>query len=87
MEDALGEWLRSLRKSVDALDEAILRLSRARIDLCREIGRVKGLMGLEVFDPAREKEVLSRASSEAERRILEVLIHECKRIQWEDRLG
>jgi len=83
----LGEGLTRLRRAVDALDEAILSLSRARMELCREIGRVKRELGLPVFDPEREREVLAKADGELGRAILEALMRECKRIQWEERRG
>jgi chorismate mutase/prephenate dehydratase len=50
--------LRNLRSQIDKLDLHILKLANERAGLAAEIGRVKDDHGTEVFNPAREEEVL-----------------------------
>src|SRR4051812_25620313 len=51
--------LRDLRSRIDKLDVQILDLINKRANLASEIGRVKNDQGDEIFNPAREEEVLS----------------------------
>jgi len=55
--------LDKLRREVDELDDAILDLLNRRAAKVIEIGRVKEREGGEVFDPARERQVLDRLAS------------------------
>ena len=50
--------LADLRKKIDALDDALVRLLNARAACALEIGRVKKEAGLPVYQPTREAEVL-----------------------------
>ena len=50
--------LRELRSRIDKLDLQILDLINKRASLAAEIGRVKNDQGEEIFNPAREEEVL-----------------------------
>ena len=51
--------LDELRRRIDALDEELVRLLSARAQCALEIGRVKKQAGMEVYQPAREAEVLA----------------------------
>lgn len=55
--------LEQLRKEIDEIDTRLLSLLSSRQRLAHEIGEVKRNLGLEVFDPAREQEVLRRLVS------------------------
>lgn len=50
--------LDSLRKEIDALDDALLRLLNERAGHVREIGKLKRAAGLEIYSPEREEQVL-----------------------------
>ena len=50
--------LKSIRANIDKLDLQILKLVNERASLASEIGRIKNDQGAEVFNPAREEEVL-----------------------------
>jgi chorismate mutase len=53
--------LDELRKKIDMLDHQLVELLNQRARLVEEVGRVKGKLGLEVYAPEREKEILELA--------------------------
>ncbi len=54
--------LEECRAAIDAADRQIVRLFEERMELCREVARVKLAQGLPVLDRSRENQVLdSRA--------------------------
>ncbi len=53
--------LASLRAEIDRIDKELVRLLNRRAEIASQIGGVKERQGLEVWSPAREEEVLSRA--------------------------
>ena len=55
--------LDKLRREVDQVDSAILDLLNQRAAKVVEIGRLKQQQGGEVFDPARERQILDRLTS------------------------
>jgi chorismate mutase / prephenate dehydratase len=59
-DDVSRELLRSHRSEIDRVDEQILDLLSRRMAAAGEIGRLKRALGLEIIDPAREREVLNR---------------------------
>ncbi len=52
----IQEW----RSRIDKVDEQLLRLLSVRAQLAIEIGRSKREEGVDLYDPAREKEVVRR---------------------------
>lgn len=52
--------LSELRRSIDNIDEELIRLIGERIRLATEIGRVKRSLGLSIIDRDREGEVITR---------------------------
>jgi len=56
---ALEKW----RKEIDAVDSEILSLLYQRQNTAAAIGKTKKELGLEIFDPDREKAVLEKLSS------------------------
>jgi chorismate mutase len=52
--------LEGKRRSIDLLDQKLLRLLNQRLRVVREIGKIKERMGKKAYDPARETEVLKR---------------------------
>jgi len=50
--------LDELRKQIDDLDRRLVLLLNQRAQLVEEVGKVKKRSGMEVYAPAREKEIL-----------------------------
>ena len=51
--------LQNLRRSIDELDELLVRTLSARAACALEIGRQKKRLGLEIYQPSREADVLA----------------------------
>jgi chorismate mutase len=83
------ENIDSLRQRIDELDEALVKLLSARAECALAIGRVKKELGLEVYQPAREAEVLDHVQrlnegpldNGAMRRLFERVIDEARRLE------
>lgn len=81
--------LAELRRSIDAVDQQILKLLHERVRLVMLVGEYKRERGIAVYDPARERALLDRLCQAAEppldadtiRRIFERLIDESRRIE------
>lgn len=54
-----------LRKEIDAVDDQLVALLKARFDLSRAIGEEKKKKGLPVYDAEREEALLSRLEEAA----------------------
>jgi chorismate mutase-like protein len=54
-----------LRQSIDELDRQILELIAERLRLVMQVGEVKRSLGLDVYDPARENDLLERVARAA----------------------
>ncbi len=88
-EERLVDRLDQLRRRIDALDEELVRLLSARAECALEIGRVKKEAGLDVYQPAREAEVLAHVQHvnggpldhSAIRRLFERVIDEARRLE------
>jgi chorismate mutase len=78
-----------LRQRIDELDEALVRLLSARAECALAIGRAKKELGLEVYQPAREAEVLAHVQllnqgpldNGAMKRLFERVIDEARRLE------
>jgi chorismate mutase len=78
-----------LRQEIDALDERIVALLNARAGCALEIGRMKEALGLEIYQPAREQDVLSHVKQvnrgplddDAVVRLFERIIDEARRLE------
>ena len=83
------ERIDDLRKRIDRLDEMLVRLLNARAACALEIGRVKETIGMPVYQPAREANVLSHVQEinpgplddGAIRRLFERVIDEARRLE------
>lgn len=58
----MSEMIRKLRLEIDAIDDAMLKLLRSRLDLASKIGQIKSQNHQEVLDLQREEEILERLS-------------------------
>jgi chorismate mutase len=78
-----------LRRRIDEIDEELVRLLNARAECALAIGREKRVLGLEVYQPAREKDVLEHVQTvnrgplddRAVRRLFERVIDEARRLE------
>jgi len=88
-EERAVENIDALRQRIDELDEALVRLFSARAECALAIGRAKKALGLEVYQPAREAEVLNHVQrlnpgpldNGAMRRLFERVIDEARRLE------
>ena len=86
---SLERRLDELRMRIDALDEQLVTLLNARSACALEIGRVKEELGWEIYQPAREREVLGHVNAinagpldgEAIMRLFERIIDEARRLE------
>src|SRR5512135_2790285 len=62
-ENKRAPTLASLRGAIDRVDKELVTLLNRRAEIALQIGQVKQKQGLEVWSPAREDEVLTRALS------------------------
>ncbi|MDK2914156.1 MAG: chorismate mutase [Thermococcaceae archaeon] len=68
-----------LRRRIDEIDWEILQLLQRRMEVARAIGEAKLKLGLPVYDPDREREVLSRAGEF--RRVFEAILEVSRDVQ------
>jgi chorismate mutase len=78
----IGDW----RKRMDEIDQKLVALLNERSQCALEIGRIKQSLGMPIYQPTRENEVLSNAarnnkgplSDAAIRRLFERIIDEAR---------
>jgi len=63
--DAMVAELRELRDSIDEIDLQIVELLAKRLRLVMSVGEVKRTRGLQVYDAARERDLLARVAGAA----------------------
>ena len=88
--DAESE-LQRLRDAIDRVDDVLVKLLNQRAKYAVEIGELKGLLGLPIYAPDREKQVLQHAEetsagpleTAAMRRLFERIIDETRRVERE----
>ena len=82
--------LDDLRDNIDRVDEVLVRLLNERARVACEIGRMKKELGLEVYQPEREKQVLAHVrgvaaegplGADAIARLFERIIDEARRLE------
>ncbi len=56
-QNAADPELLQLRESIDRVDRELLGLLNERMDLAKEVGRIKAAKGLTLFDPGREQRI------------------------------
>ena len=87
--------LADLRRRIDDLDELLVRTLSARAACALEIGRQKKLLGLEIYQPNREAEVIAHVqrinpgplNNESMKRLFERVIDEARRLEREAEPG
>lgn len=81
----------ALRQRIDALDEELVKLLSARAACALQVGAEKKLMGLEIYQPSREADVLAHVqrvnpgplNDAAIKRLFERIIDEARRLERE----
>ena len=58
--------IRLIRKEIDDVDNQLMELIKQRMNLVREIGRIKARYRLPIKDPEREEELIARDRALAE---------------------
>ncbi|SPD72180.1 P-protein (Includes: Chorismate mutase; Prephenate dehydratase) [uncultured Desulfobacterium sp.] len=56
--------LDSYRQEIDGIDSQIISLLTKRQEIATSVGQIKKARGLEIFDPAREEEIMRRLAGE-----------------------
>ncbi|CAD83697.1 chorismate mutase/prephenate dehydrogenase [Candidatus Blochmanniella floridana] len=57
--------LNFLRSEIDKIDQSLLNLLSKRLSLVSQVGEIKSQLGLFIYDPEREKMILSQRKQEA----------------------
>jgi len=81
----IDDW----RDEIDRLDEQLVKLLNARSECAIELGRIKRELGLAIYSPDREREVIAHVTGInhgpldrfAVRRLFERIIDESRRIE------
>ncbi|MBP6823734.1 MAG: chorismate mutase [Acidobacteria bacterium] len=81
----MGEW----RQRIDDIDLQLVKLFNERTQCAIEIGHIKKRIGLEIYSPSREAQVIANVTNantgpldaEAIRRLFERVIDEARRIE------
>jgi chorismate mutase len=81
-----------LRERIDAIDDELLKLFNERAKLALEIGRMKKDLGLPVYIPSREEQIITRVQQEnpgplspiSVARLYQQLIQESRALEEED---
>jgi chorismate mutase len=89
-EDAAA-MVQDLRRRIDDLDDLLVRTLSARAACALEVGRQKKRLGLEIYQPNRETEVLAHVQrinpgpldDAAIKRLFERIIDEARRLERE----
>jgi chorismate mutase len=62
---AMVAEIRELRDSIDEIDVQIVELLAKRLRLVMSVGEIKRARGLQIYDAARERELLARVAAAA----------------------
>ena len=92
---AEGLTIEELRNRIDVIDQQLVRLLNVRVACAVEVGRLKHDMGLQVYQPDREAQVLGSVrkaatdlagplTAEAVVRIFERIIDEARRAERQE---
>jgi 3-dehydroquinate dehydratase-1 len=74
-----GEGLPTLRETLDWVDGSLMYLLIKRLEVCRDMGRLKKAAGQPIYDYKRETQVLKRAG--AFKQLFDLIIQMCKAVQ------
>ena len=78
MSDAKSEIGR-LRLQIDEVDRELVDLLRRRVLLVVRVARLKRDLGVAVYDPARERELVDRVPHGRVRALYQLVVESCRR--------
>jgi chorismate mutase-like protein len=89
------DQMEALRRRIDELDDTLVQLLSARAACALEVGRVKKGLGLEIYQPSREADVLAHVQrvnpgpldDASIKRLFERIIDEARRLEREAEVG
>jgi chorismate mutase-like protein len=58
----MAPGISTLRDAIDVVDRKILELLAERLRLVEQVGEVKRSLGLDVYDPTRERDLLDKVA-------------------------
>lgn len=77
-----------LREKIDYIDKQIVNLFEERLNICKEIGRIKKDNNLPIFNQERENKVIEKNSSLIKEeyknsyiKLIKLIIEESKKVQ------
>jgi len=88
----MNDNLNVLREKISAIDEQILMLLGERVNIAKEIGKIKREKGKPITDREREKQVYAKVRMYAEKlglnpkdceQVFKDIVKMCKRVQYE----
>jgi len=68
---SMDKRILELRKMIDKLDEKIIQLLKKRMNVSKDVGRLKEELHIPVEDMTREKEIIERLTQKAGRSLSE----------------
>lgn len=74
-----GEGLAAMREALDWIDGGLMYLLRRRLEVCRDMGRLKKAAGFAIYDDVRETHILKRAGNF--KQVFELVVQMCKAVQ------
>ena len=88
-EERVVKEIEDLRQRIDWIDEQLVRLLNARAECALQVGQRKKASGMDIYQPAREREVLDNVQrlntgpldDGAVKRLFERVIDEARRLE------
>jgi chorismate mutase len=88
-EERFVKDIEDLRQRIDWIDEQLVRLLNARAECALQVGQFKKARGMDIYQPAREREVLDNVQrlntgpldDGAVKRLFERVIDEARRLE------
>ena len=56
----MDERILDLREKIDKIDKKIINLIKNRMDIAKEVGKIKSALNIPIEDKKREEEIISR---------------------------
>ena len=56
----MDERILDLREKIDKIDKKIINLIKNRMDIAKEVGKIKSTLNIPIEDKKREEEIISR---------------------------
>ena len=73
----MSEELDVVRQGIDEVDRELVTLLKRRLQLVSKVGEIKSRLGIPVYAPDRERDMLEKRRSEAEKHGISVCTQYC----------